>query len=99
MPPLKSSQDGGIQLPSGFHWSPVDYSGKAPKDVQDPPLGVLDKLKCTSFSGTGFNTIFRPLSTTDPNPTVFALLALNLTQETLVFSAPLGQVPNRGLLN
>ncbi|KAF4993951.1 hypothetical protein FDECE_13264 [Fusarium decemcellulare] len=66
-------------------------------------LGVLFKFKGT-FSGFGFNTIFRPSSTatpsvqnvntTDPDDNV---LQLNLTSETMTFSEPLGEVPNRGL--
>lgn len=73
------------------------------------PLGILAKFTGT-FAGTGFNLIFRPNSgppngTTFPNPvnppppTVPSenVLELNLTTETLSFSAALGSVPNRGL--
>ena len=62
-----------------------------------------------SFSGTGFNTIFRPDSTKSPTtlpvaptdkvggqPVTDNILELNLTSETLSFSGSLGSVPNRG---
>ncbi len=70
-----------------------------------PDLGPLAAFKGT-FTGTGFNTIFRPLSsatpTTFPGPVATSdpadnVLELNLTQETLSFSDALGSVPNRGL--
>lgn len=74
-----------------------------------PPLGVLSRFS-GSFAGSGFNMIFRPNSgppttTTFPNPVTPPpptppsenVLELNLTAETLAFSTPLGNVPNRGL--
>lgn len=74
-----------------------------------PPLGVLSNFTGT-FAGSGFNLIFRPNSgpphgTTFPNPVSPPppqvpsdnVLELNLTKETLSFSAPLGSIPNRGL--
>ena len=68
-----------------------------------PPLGPLAAFAGT-FTGRGFNTIFRPNSTTTPTqlPSMPPegppdnVLELNLTTETLSFSAPLGLVPNRG---
>ena len=69
-----------------------------------PNLGPLSAFAGT-FTGQGFNTIFRPdsaatptpmpgpINTTDPADNV---LELNLTDETLSFSASLGSVPNRG---
>src|ERR1039457_4129006 len=69
-----------------------------------PNLGPLSAFAGT-FTGQGFNTIFRPdsaatptpmpgpINTTDPADNV---LELNLTDETLSFSASLGAVPNRG---
>ena len=69
-----------------------------------PDLGPLAAFAGT-FAGHGFNTIFRPDSektpTALPNPVATNdpddnLLELNLTSETLSFSAPLGSVPNRG---
>jgi hypothetical protein len=75
------------------------------------PLGVLSNFS-GAFAGTGFNTIFRPnngtsTETTFPKPVTPApptppsenVLELNLTTETLTFSTPLGNVPNRGLAN
>jgi hypothetical protein len=70
-----------------------------------PPLGPLAAFKGT-FAGNGFNTIFRPDSTASPTPMPNPVpppppphdnvLELNLTSETLAFSKPLGNVPNRG---
>ena len=70
--------------------------------VSAPSLGPLVAFAGT-FTGRGFNTIFRPNSTKTPTglPTAPVgpndnVLELNLTAETLSFSAPLGNVPNRG---
>ncbi|MEN9868350.1 MAG: hypothetical protein RL748_3940 [Pseudomonadota bacterium] len=70
-----------------------------------PPLGPLAAFTGT-WSGPGFNTIFRPNSSVTPtqfpnNPTegpTDNVLQLNITQETLTFSAALGSVPNRAFL-
>lgn len=70
----------------------------------EAPLGVLSNFSGI-FSGTGFNTIFRPNNTTKNNTNNFPIavnppadnvLQLNLTTETLAFSTGLGSVPNRG---
>ena len=74
-----------------------------------PPLGVLENFT-GNFAGTGLNLIFRPNSgqTTftnplnpkhppPPNPPNENVLELNLTSESLSFSDPIGEVPNRGL--
>jgi hypothetical protein len=76
------------------------------KPTPQAPLGVLSSFTGT-FAGSGFNLIFRPNSgqTTFPNPVdpppptppSENVLELNLTAETLTFSNPLGDVPNRGL--
>jgi hypothetical protein len=80
-----------------------------PPSAPTAPLGVLSNF-VGEFAGTGFNTIFRPNSG-PPTTTTFAnpvtpppptppsenVLELNLTEETLTFSAALGRVPNRGL--
>ncbi|KAK0947727.1 hypothetical protein LTR29_000984 [Friedmanniomyces endolithicus] len=80
-----------------------------PTPSPPPPLGVLSAF-AGNFSGTGFNTIFRPNSG-PPGGTSFKnaftpspptapsenVLELNLTTETLNFGSPLGTVPNRGL--
>ncbi len=69
--------------------------------VSAPSLGPLTAFAGT-FMGRGLNTIFRPNSTKTPTglPTTPVgpddnVLELNLTSETLSFSAPLGNVPNR----
>ena len=67
-------------------------------------LGPLAAFTGT-FTGQGFNTIFRPDSTNTPTPMPGPVnttdppdnvLELNLTAETLSFSNSLGSVPNRG---
>lgn len=65
-----------------------------------PPLGPLAAFVGT-WSGIGFNTIFRPQNQTFPLPTPAPgdnLLELNLTSETLSFQASLGSIPNRGMV-
>ena len=98
-----------IPLPVDFRIDEVKRIVGAPP-TPTPPLGVLENFT-GEFSGTGFNTIFRPngaapTTTTftnpiPPPPILTApnenVLELNLTTETLTFSAPLGRVPNRGL--
>ena len=90
----------GFALPSGFTF------GEAPSDPTvtavagaAPSLGPLTAFTGT-FTGSGFNTIFRPdlgSPTKLPKPeTDDNLLELNLTQETLSFMPALGRVPNRG---
>lgn len=71
-----------------------------------PPLGSIRAFSGT-FTGRGFNMIFRPRNTkTESFSTPVApesqglpadnVLELNLTRETLAFSDQLGSVPNRG---
>jgi hypothetical protein len=69
-----------------------------------PNLGPLLGFAGT-FTGQGFNTIFRPDSTATPTPMpgpvnttdpADNVLELNLTDETLSFSSSLGSIPNRG---
>jgi len=98
-----------ISLPASFMIDEIKF-GITPKPASPPPpLGVLANF-AGSFAGTGFNTIFRPnsgpptttmfpnpVSPTPPNPPSENVLELNLTTETLSFSSPLGNVPNRGL--
>jgi hypothetical protein len=75
-----------------------------PRTPSTPTLGPLDAFS-GSFTGSGFNTIFRPnlgsptvlpVSPPDGPPFNDNVLELNLTEETLTFQAPLGLVPNRG---
>jgi hypothetical protein len=77
-----------------------------PVVVVPSTLGPLSAF-AGNWTGQGFNTIFRPESTTTPtalpvplNPPTQPfdnILELNLTQETLSFSSSLGNIPNRGL--
>jgi len=59
----------------------------------DDPLGPLAALPGT-WTGTGFNTIWRPHF---PSGKQDRFLELNLTSETLVFEEIPGAIPNRGL--
>ncbi|KAL6916575.1 hypothetical protein ACHAPO_009112 [Fusarium lateritium] len=68
-------------------------------------LGILSQFRGT-YSGFGFNTIFRPNGTTTPTPLpnlpptedpTDNILQLNLTSEAMAFSKGLTDVPNRGL--
>ena len=89
-----------FSLPSGFTFgeAPSDPAA-APVAGAPPSLGPLTAFTGT-FTGNGFNTIFRPdlgSPTKLPKPeTDDNLLELNLTQETLSFMPALGRVPNRG---
>jgi hypothetical protein len=90
-----------LELPSTFEFSAVEALVTAPLPAT-PPLGPLAHFKGT-FTGHGFNTIFRPDSPVTPTPFPVPpngpsdnVLELNLTNETLSFSPDLGSVPNRG---
>lgn len=95
-----------ISLPPSFeiHGVTNKLLSEKPSTTPVPELLVLDNFQGT-FVGNGFNTIFRPQSSTTPttfpnNPTQGAndnVLELNLTKETLAFAGALGSVPNRGL--
>ncbi len=91
-----------LELPSNFEFDAVD--AKVASAPSAPSLGPLTHFKGT-FTGNGFNTIFRPDSTVTPTPFPVApvgpndnVLELNLTHETLSFHTPLGSVPNRGFV-
>jgi hypothetical protein len=66
-----------------------------------PTLAALAGFAGT-FTGNGFNTIFRPQRPRSPTPLPVPVpgsdnvLELNLTSETLSFSPGLGSIPNRG---
>jgi hypothetical protein len=101
----------GISLPSDFHFGEV--SSLAPDlgavsfspSVSTPSLGPLAAFAGT-WTGSGFNTIFRPnsnqtptqLPVQPPGPPLDNVLELNLTTESLAFSPSLGSVPNRGMV-
>lgn len=90
-----------LSLPSDFQFDAVHATAAAAQLTTPPPLGPLAHFKHT-FRGAGFNTIFRPDNSFTPahlpvpEPGSDNVLELNLTHETLSFSAPLGSVPNRG---
>jgi hypothetical protein len=88
-----------VSLPSDFEFGAVRPIPAAPP-APTPSLGPLAAFTGT-FSGSGFNTIFRPDSTKTPTTLPKPIggdnvLELNLTRETLSFGQPLGSVPNRG---
>jgi len=60
---------------------------------QPDPLGPLAQLPGT-WTGHGFNTIWRPHHPDSPQD---RFLELNLTNETIVFTKINGAIPNRGL--
>ncbi|HTX46678.1 MAG TPA: heme-binding protein [Solirubrobacteraceae bacterium] len=90
-----------LSIPSNFRFDAVHAVPAAGQHTTPPPLGPLTHFK-GSFRGNGFNTIFRPDNSFTPTQLPIPVqgsdnvLELNLTQETLSFSAPLGSVPNRG---
>ena len=96
-------------VPSNFniHEVPTVPPGAAiaaaAPSLAPPTLGALAGLAGT-FTGNGFNTIFRPQNPATPTPlpipvpTSDNVLELNLTSETLSFSPGLGSVPNWGSL-
>lgn len=93
-----------VQIPAGFviNEVPVEpgVAPPAPADIA-PDLGPLKAFTGT-FTGRGFNTIFRPQNPATPTqlpkpqPGSDNILELNLTIESLSFQDPLGAVPNRG---
>ena len=94
-----------IDMTQGFRWGQVPSGPRrrVAADIMPPDLGAISAFT-GKFSGVGFNTIFRPQNialspTLLPNPPHGPddnVLELNLTEETLEFSSPLGTVPNRG---
>jgi hypothetical protein len=69
------------------------------RETAGPPspaeLGPLAQLPGT-WTGTGFNAIWRPHNPMQPHA---RFLELDITTETLAFSPINGPIPNRGLLN
>jgi hypothetical protein len=94
-----SNTEPALLRPIGFEIDPI--SGVKPEErasLAQPGLGALVAFTGT-FTGNGFNTIFRPQNSVTPSsplPPGDNVLELNLTEETLSFSRPLGSVPNRG---
>jgi LysM repeat protein len=97
-----------IDMTQGFRWGEVPserHHGLQPRILlAEPDLGGIAGF-AGKFRGIGFNTIFRPQSTTTPTPLPNPahgpsdnVLQLNLTEETMDFSAPLGSIPNRGFV-
>lgn len=95
-----------IELSPAFHWDEVRSNPAERLRVPfhfPAPVGPLDAFRGT-FSGRGFNLIFRPNSTATPtslpapaNGINDNILELNLTEETLSFTqGTLGNIPNRG---
>ena len=93
-----------LSQPSDFRFGEVSSLTALRTTISSAPsLGPLADFTGT-FTGHGFNTIFRPDSPTTPTPLPIPVtgsdnvLELNLTTETLSFSKSLGSVPNRGMV-
>jgi hypothetical protein len=94
-----------ISLPEGFEFNEVRPNlTKLLLPVANPPLGAIAPFAGITFTGTGFNNIFRPQNAASPTPLPTPqpgsdnILELNLTTESLAFSGALGNVPNRGFV-
>jgi hypothetical protein len=98
-----------LEQTRGFRWGEVPPTRERRLAAQaapaEPDLGGIAGFVGT-FSGNGLNTIFRPQDfdvtpTPLPNPATGPndnILEINLTEETLSFSAALGSIPNRGMV-
>lgn len=97
-----------LEQSRGFRWGAVPpdrHRRAAATAATDPDLGGIAGFRGT-FTGTGLNTIFRPQNvaatpTPLPNPASGPddnILEINLTEEVLSFSQPLGSIPNRGMV-
>lgn len=79
----------------------VAYQPKIATPPAPNPLGLLQGFlgngAARTWSGTGFNMIWRPNFNKASGPADF-FLELNMTAETLEFSPINGPIPNRGLL-
>ncbi|GGP25080.1 heme-binding protein [Silvimonas amylolytica] len=105
MPELKSLTT-AAELPVGFRFNEVSAILPRIRNLPvnlTPSLGPLAAFTGT-WTGSGFNTIFRPQNAKTPTqlpvmqPGSDNILELNLTSETLSFSPALGSVPNRGMV-
>ncbi|HEV2646683.1 MAG TPA: heme-binding protein [Acidobacteriaceae bacterium] len=100
---MSLTQKATIALSEGFEFNEVrpNLTGVLQATL-NPPLGAIAPLAGVTFTGTGFNNIFRPQNSTSPTPLPVPqpgsdnILELNLTTETLAFAGALGNVPNRG---
>ena len=98
-----------LEQTRGFRWGEVPPTRErrlaALAAPAEPDLGGIAGFTGT-FRGNGLNTIFRPQDfavtpTPLPNPATGPndnILEINLTEETLSFRAPLGSIPNRGMV-
>ncbi|MCI4678917.1 hypothetical protein K9U39_11105 [Rhodoblastus acidophilus] len=96
-----------MKLPEGFHINEVkSLANERLRSLLNfaPSLGVLSNFQ-GAFAGKGFNLIFRPQSAATPTPLPNPangpndnILELNVTTENLAFSASLGSIPNRGMV-
>lgn len=106
---IPEATEAASQLTTDFRWGEVpgvrDVSVTERAALADPSLGGIAGFK-GPFRGNGLNTIFRPQDfavspTKLPKPAHGPndnILELNLTEESLVFSDPLGSIPNRGFV-
>jgi hypothetical protein len=100
--------ESAVSIPSSFRYGEVSSrTAFRAASSAAPSLGPLAAFAGT-FTGSGFNNIFRPDSTASPTPLPTPIpppppphdniLELNLTAEVLSFSKSLGSVPNRGMV-
>jgi hypothetical protein len=105
-PTIAIQRGAQIELSPSFHFDEVRPNPAERLRIPfhfPAPVGPLDAFRGT-FSGKGFNLIFRPNSSVTPTPLPGPaagpddnILELNLTEETLSFTqGTLGNVPNRG---
>ena len=100
LPPAVMTQPSGPRVPAPV-MPPFPTQPPRPAVVTTPPtavqsvpdLGPLGDLAGT-WTGTGFNVIWRPNNSSGSDH----FLELNTTRETLVFVEISGDIPNRGLL-
>ena len=93
-------------MSSIIHAHAREHRGRSgPPRFQQGPLTTALQLGPLAFltgswSGNGFNSIWRPDNTQPPeNSSIRRFLELNLTKETLDFRVIPGVVPNRGVAN
>lgn len=88
-----------MEIKANFRFAPIPEISRPLRFAAGGPdntrLGLLDGLKGT-WTGRGFNVIWRPFRGGPPNQDRF--LELNLTEETLRFEEIPGAIPNCGLL-